>query len=351
MIHDTKFVTERFHRFADQECRGSTPLYEHLSPRIAEDLDLVSIARRAREGQPVPNLFFASVQFLLLSEEGSELAAYYPTLGGDRPPDGGSFRIFKSFCLERRAEIENLLRTRLVQTNVIRRSAYLFPAFCLISELCGARPLFLLELGTSAGINLIWDRFGYDYGEGNIRGMPESPVRVKSSFRGDLRPEFSDTMPKVASRLGVDLNVIELESRDERLWLRSLIWPEHTERVETQERAIDLLLEDPPERLNGDGVQLIPDLLTATPSGSVACVFHTHVANQISREGKEKLFHIISDYGKRNDVFHLYNNVKDTHLHLEAYRDGKKSELLVAKIDGHAMRISFTISRRIGAMR
>ena len=311
---------------------------------MAEDEDLILIARNAQQGQPIPNLFFAAVQFLLLKKSDSELVGYYPSMCPDPRPVNESFPIFKSFCLDHRAEIEHILRTRLVQTNVIRRSSYLYPDFCLISNLAAGRPLSILEIGASAGLNLMWDKFAYNYGDGEIRGVKNSQVMVRSSFRGNVQPAFPDEIPTIESRMGIDLNVINLRDQNERLWLRSLIWPEHTERIEIQERAIELFLNDPPKMVNGDAVKLLPQLLQDTPSGGVACVFHTHVANQIPKEGKMRLFDNFEEYGQRHDVFHLFNNIGDSDLHLEYYLNGEKRRIDVAKIDGHARWIEWQFS-------
>ena len=58
----------RFLAFAESECLGYAPFYEGLSEALAGDSDLLDIARQSNQGQPIPNLFFAAVHCLLLSE-------------------------------------------------------------------------------------------------------------------------------------------------------------------------------------------------------------------------------------------------------------------------------------------
>ncbi|HZA23869.1 MAG TPA: DUF2332 family protein, partial [Dehalococcoidia bacterium] len=59
-------LAQRFQRFARLECHGSSPLYERLSLDIAADQLMLAMSAHAQRGQPVPNLFFAAVHWLLL---------------------------------------------------------------------------------------------------------------------------------------------------------------------------------------------------------------------------------------------------------------------------------------------
>lgn len=56
-------LSRQFQMFAQQECQGSSPLYEHLANKIADDEDLLDIASLIPQGQPAPNLLLA--QFII----------------------------------------------------------------------------------------------------------------------------------------------------------------------------------------------------------------------------------------------------------------------------------------------
>ena len=75
--------------------------------------------------------------------------------------------------------------------------------------------------------------------------------------------------------------------------------------------------------------------MKSIPEDSVICIFHTHVANQLSVDVKQKLLQIIKEIGKKRDVFHLYNNIQDKYLHLDYYLDGNESNNTIAVTDGH----------------
>src|SRR4029077_9542595 len=142
--------------------RGSA-VYAQLAASVARDDELLAVAREARAGQPLPNLFFSAVHMLLDDCRGDPLAEYYASMGGSRAPDRALDAAFRAFTLAHRDAVIDLMRTRLVQTNEVRRSVCLLPAFATISDASGGAPLALFEIGASAGLNLLFDRYGYSY--------------------------------------------------------------------------------------------------------------------------------------------------------------------------------------------
>ena len=72
-----------------------------------------------------------------------------------------------------------LLGTRRIQTNDCGRSALIAPALTWAASRHPA-PLALVDVGASAGLNLLLDRFRIDYGAYGATGPPESPVRRSS---------------------------------------------------------------------------------------------------------------------------------------------------------------------------
>src|SRR6202165_6071918 len=128
-------VARRFKRFAKTKCLGSSPLYYHLSQRIAEDRELLSLASHCRGAQPTPTLFLGAVHFLLLKGIRDPLARFYSTLTSSALPPEVEHSHFRACCFNHQEELLPLLSDHMVQTNEIRRCSYLMPAFCLISSL------------------------------------------------------------------------------------------------------------------------------------------------------------------------------------------------------------------------
>ena len=110
-------------------------------------------------------------------------------------------------------------------------------------------------------------------------------------------------LPKLAFRVGLDLDPIDVRSAGSTLWLRALIWPEEQERANLLQHAVQLAQPDPPELIAGDALELLPDILAAVPQDSALCVFHNSTVNQFSREAREHLSALIAEHGAKRDLF------------------------------------------------
>lgn len=134
VINLIKQLSKRLFRFAVDECKGASELYEFLSLQIADDEEILQLSSYTQSGQPVPNLLFGAVHYLLLQGKEHELKEYYPSVVYNPRNVENSFVPFKDFCLKNNEQIIKILQTKLVQTNEVRRCAYLYPAFCYIYE-------------------------------------------------------------------------------------------------------------------------------------------------------------------------------------------------------------------------
>lgn len=273
-------LAERFERFGARECAEESLLYARLSHAVAGDPDLLAIAAKAAPGQAPPNLLFAAAHYLLLKGEEDPLSFFYASLGG--ADDARAVPAFRDFCLRHRTEIEDLVATRRVQTNEVRRCAPLIMALSRIP----ARKLALIDVGASAGLNLAFDRYGYDLG-GEPLGDLGAPVQIAVPIRGSA-PRV-DAMPDAVLRTGIDLAPVDVGDLDAVLWLRALVWPEDRARASTLERAIWMARQDPPALLAGDAASLLPTILANVPDDVTPVVFHSAAAHQMAPETRERL--------------------------------------------------------------
>ncbi len=101
------------------------------------------------------------------------------------------------------------------------------------------------------------------------------------------------------------------------------------------ENASSYISEYPVHLVEGDGIGLLCKYVEKIAEDSVICIFHTHVANQMTIEMKKNLLKIVESIGKERDVFHIYNNIQDRKLHLDYYLDGIESKNTIAETDGH----------------
>jgi hypothetical protein len=116
-----------------------------------------------------------------------------------------------------------------------------------VARKAGYRPLSLIEVGTSAGLNLHWDRYQHHYhfpsGKWLQWGDNASPVRLATEVRGEVPLPSIPSDLSVAWRLGIDLKPIDISNANAMLWLRALIFPEHLERHHTIEAAASIARE------------------------------------------------------------------------------------------------------------
>lgn len=296
----TTELSERFVRFAKTECRGSSALYERLALSISEDDELLDLASHSAH-RPVPNLFFAAIHYLLLKGEGPTLAAFYPDTNPDFDRDRDPLPKFREFCLQHGEIIKDILGTRLVQTNEVQRSVLLLPAFQLVASRT-QKPLAIVEIGTSAGLNLRWDRYSYDYGNGVRCGDKESKVKLVCELRGRLSPSINRQLPNVTFRVGIDLHPINIARDDEVLWLKALIWPEHKNRMRLLDSAIRIAREWPIRIIMGDALEALPEIVQSSRPDSTLCIVSTFTLNQFSKESREKLEQLLTHEAAKREL-------------------------------------------------
>lgn len=278
-------LEEEFEWYADWAANRS-PLYECIAQGVADTADLLSIAAEADRGQPAPQLFLGAVHALLLQGYNHPLAAFYPTCT-DTPQDSRKedpFPPFRDFCLSHENRIRDIVSSRYVQTNEVGRSAVLLPAFEYVSRTANRRPLALVEIGASAGLNLYWDRYRYEYSNHGVIGVRDSPVHIESSIQGNQTPPLPDTLPSVAHRVGNDLNPLDVTDLDDAHWLHALVIPDQEARHERLAAAIEVVRADPPELVEGDVLDVLPNLISEAPPSTALCIFSTLTLYQLSED-------------------------------------------------------------------
>ncbi|MEX1208034.1 MAG: DUF2332 domain-containing protein [Acidimicrobiia bacterium] len=278
-------LPERLRGWAERVADES-PIYATLSAATADDEVALAIIGESPSSQPQPHLLFAAVQYLLLDGKGQGLATHYPAVAGaGARPHGDLVGLFRDFVRDHRVRLTELVATRRVQTNEVRRCTTLLPAFTAARP--DDRPLALIEVGASAGLNLLFDRYRYDYG--TVRTGPEdSPLTLDCQVRSGV-PPVPDRMPQVAWRLGLDLHPIDVHDHDAVRWGRALIWPEQLDRVARFETAVEIARGDPPPMVKGDALELLPAAIAATPSDAAVLVYHSYVLNQWAPEDRSRL--------------------------------------------------------------
>jgi hypothetical protein len=175
-----------------------------------------------------------------------------------------------------------------VQTNEVQRSWMLLPCFLELARRTGAETFDLTELGPSAGLNLVWDRYCYRYAAGTW-GPATARVDLRGAERSPVPGALLRLVPRVRTRVGVDLAPIDVTTDDGARLLKSFVWPDQTWRLELLDRAIAALREDPPELLRGDLVDELPRLLSRRREGALLVVLHTAVLSYVEAERRQRV--------------------------------------------------------------
>ena len=195
-------MAEHFRAFADVVERDGGTTYAAICRGVADNPDVLSLLDAAPPAQQRPLLLLAAVHFLLLSGDDHPLARFYDTVAAvrDGPESavshapGDVATVFTDFCAERRAELKELIATRTTQTNEIGRCNALLPGLCHVAELHGREAeLSLLDLGTSAGLNLLFDDYSFTLPARPRATRPATPAGRRRGSGSAARSAVSST--------------------------------------------------------------------------------------------------------------------------------------------------------------
>jgi hypothetical protein len=333
--------------FAADAKRTGSEIYARLAGGVGGDEELRELAARAKPGQPHANLLFGAVHFLLLRGAQHPLRDFYPDLNGGHTKTDDPFPVFRDFVRVHRAQLEPLISTRVTNTNEVGRSAVLHAGFRALAAEAG-EPLNLIEIGPSAGLNLIWDRYGVSYnrdGKTVASIAPDAPLVIQCELRGDKIPPAAAT-PRVGKRMGLELNPVDLSNADDRDWLRALMWPDQISRLERLDKAISLFRENKPEIRGGDALALLPGALRDMPENETVCVYHTIAVYQFSRQMKQSLHDILTVAGLRRPVWRLSFEAESWDgrcpITLIRYHDGTRDERELGHAHPHGTWLEWT---------
>jgi len=188
--------------------------------------------------------------------------------------------------------LDEWVATERVQTNEPRRCWWLVPCFLEAARRTEADAFDCLELGCSAGLNLLWDRYGYEFAAGSLPGAPV--------FRGEergSRPVPVAALPRVESRLGVDLAPPDLHTEEGVSLLKSFVWADQEQRLADLDAAIEVWQRDPPEIVVGDMLEELPGLLARRRAAVPLVVWQTAALGYLPDERQRRVRELISGAG------------------------------------------------------
>jgi hypothetical protein len=240
-------------RFAD----GYSPLYARLFGIVAEWLaegvdpvvDWLVAAAADRAPFDVTLLLPAALHRDVLAGEAAaaRLAGHFPTASGNVPDDeaAGAFAAaLRDAILARREPLAAFIRRANVQTNETGRGiAWLLPLACV-----GWPAVHLVELGASAGLNLVAERRGYRLvdpaaPERVLLALGEGPAQFTMTSTGGLELPAVACCPRLLSRTGGDIHPFHLRGAADELTLAAYVWGDQPARLARLREGIAALRE------------------------------------------------------------------------------------------------------------
>jgi len=263
-------VAQSYRVFARREARGRSAAYEALAESVADDSAVVDFIASLPPGKRQPQLMFAAARYLL----------------GAPPVIGSLGDLVRRYG----AELTQVIMTRRTQTNEPARCAVLLPVLAGLPQ-----PIALIDVGASAGLTLLFDRYSYDYGGYRLAGLDPDAPTLRCQPRGQL--PLPPRLPDIAWRAGLDLNPLDVTNHDDVRWLSCLVWPGESDRAQRLAAAIASARRDPPAVHRGDLLTDLPALVARAPEGATLVVYHTSVLYYVAAAQREEFVRTIRGLG------------------------------------------------------
>jgi hypothetical protein len=223
-----------------------------------------------------------AVHRLVLEGRAPALAPFYPSVGGTADP-AAAWPALRALVGDARDALRaGLLRHP--QTNEVGRAAALIGGLRQI-EAASHRPIRLVELGASAGLNLRADAFCVEAEHGSIAyGSATSAVRLTRAWAGTLPPPGE---LRIMERLGCDLAPVDPRTTQGRLTLTSYIWADMVERLERLRGALALAARIPARVLTAGAGEFVDTLVLR--EGSTLVVWHSVMWQYLDAPERERV--------------------------------------------------------------
>jgi len=308
-----------YRQFARTEAHGRSPWYEALAEAAADDIGIMGFVASLPPAKRQPNLLLAAARYLL----------------------GAPARIdtLRDLVRDAGAELATVVGARRTQTNEPARCAVLLPA---LAQLPG--PLALVDVGASAGLTMLFDRYSYDYGGHRLAGTdPDAPI-LRCQPTGPV--PLPTRIPPIVWRAGLDLNPLDVTSDDDVRWLSCLVWPDEGDRAERLAAAIAVARRDPPAVIKGDLLTDLPAVVAQAPPDATVVVYHCSVLCYVTREQRGQFAQTIGDLGVSWLTSETPGDVPGTGGALMSAKDGHltvvaRNRLPLALADSHGTRLQW----------
>jgi hypothetical protein len=330
---DAELLARSFGWFAAGADRLGSPFYAALERLLAQDVRDRGPVWRTLRTQPVryvddalPLRLLGGLHRMVLAGDLPELAAHYPSVGGDGDVEAAGAAVRAALDPPPAPVLDAL--TRPPQTNEVGRSAALVPGYLLVARETGL-PLRLRELGASAGLNLLTERYRYQQ-DGRGWGDPASAVCFSDLWAGDGRPPLGEPA-RIVDRRGCDRDPLDAADPEVALTLLSYVWPDQDERFARLRAALDIARRTPPAVDRADAADWLDAQLAEPAPGVATVVYHSIFWQYLDEPTRDRIVATLGEAGRRATAA-----APLAWLRLEPAERGHPAELRLATWDGSA---------------
>lgn len=261
---------------AKRELAGHSALHVAWAAGVAGDDEVVALVDRLPRERRQPSLVFSVATWL-----GAPAADYAG---------------FRAWLVEHWPGVEAEARSRRTQTNEVGRCAPLVAALARIPG-----PIALLEVGASAGLCLVPERYAYRFGRADALGESPllgtgTPVITCAVDDDALIPE---TLPDIRWRRGIDLDPLSAADPDDARWLEALVPLDREDRRDRLRQALEAARVDPPLVVAGDALDALGEVAAEAPAEATLVVASLGTLVYLPREARAAFPGAVADLGAR----------------------------------------------------
>lgn len=182
------------------------------------------------------------------------------------------------------------------QTNEAGRSSNFIAAMLWLADR-GLPPLFdCLEIGSSAGINLMIDRYHYELAGVHVGPRPGA-MAFTPEWRGNHPPQHAIAF---AGLKGCDVAPVDLTDPAQALRLKAYIWPEHHIRFARMAAAIAAATEEPPRLVHANAADFVEaELMRPQAEGTTRVLMHSIVWQYVPADQQARITAAMEAAGAR----------------------------------------------------
>ncbi len=271
---------------------------------LRDDPDLLALAATIPDDKLPPLLFEAAATYLVLELEPQPLRSWFPRVGEPQSPLGSEFNeAYRSFCLDQRERLLELCESHRYQMTEVGRCAHVVPALAEVAH--DGRDIALVDLGTGAGLALQLDSYRYRYLRGDQEvasvGDERSPVLIETELRGLSVPPIPARLPRVVSRVGVDIEPMDIGDTAVRSWLAACV-PQEVGAVTRFASAARLASEHRTPMVRGDASEVLPSVLGQVSPETLVCLIDTYVHVFFPPAELERFRASVDELGAKRDL-------------------------------------------------